>query len=70
MKLYLALEGQSILDVCLDTYGTFDLIVKLMNENSFNGVNTKPFTGQEFWYDETLVSDISLQQNIYSTSAQ
>lgn len=69
---YNAQQGQSIYDICLMTYGTLDnfsntsysALFKLMQDNSFSGVNQYPYPGQKFSWDDTLVAD----QNVSITN--
>ena len=56
---FTAISNSTIYDVCLNTYGTLDLLVKLMYDNDFDGVDTLPTNGQVFSYDDTLVQNIS-----------
>lgn len=56
MKVFIAISNSTIYDVCLNTYGTLNLLAKLMDDNNFNGVASYPENGQEFVYDETLVN--------------
>lgn len=73
MTNYSSLSGQSVLDVCMNTYGSFDLIVKLMMDSDFDNINAIPYGGQQFTYDETLVanqpvtSSANVNNTIYST---
>lgn len=68
MQVFKAVENSTIYDVCLNTYGTLNLLVKLMVDNSFVGVNYYPTAGQEFTFDETLVANQATAQNIkYAT---
>mgnify|MGYP000853902556 CR=1 FL=1 len=53
MTTFIAISNSTIFDVCLNTYGTLDLLVKLMVDNNHEGVSTYPVNGQEFIYDET-----------------
>jgi hypothetical protein len=53
MTTFVAISNSTIYDVCLNTYGTLDKLVKLMTDNNHDGVNTNPVNGQEFIYDET-----------------
>lgn len=52
---FIAVDGSTIFDVCLNTYGTLDLLGKLMSDNNFPGAATYPVAGQVFSFDETLV---------------
>lgn len=58
-----AVDMSTIYDVCLNTYGNLDYLVKLMVDNSFLGVNTYPTAGQIFVYDDSLVYGLSAQKN-------
>jgi hypothetical protein len=55
MTTFTAVENSTIYDVCLNTYGSLDFLVKLMAENDFDGVEVRPKAGQEFLFDESLV---------------
>lgn len=74
MTNYIAITGQSIYDICLQTYGTFDYLVKLMSDSGFASLEAKPYGGQIFVYDETLVanqpvtSSAQISSTIYSTA--
>lgn len=61
MKQFIAIANSTIWDVCLNTYGTTEYIVKLMIDNDFDGVDNYPVAGQIFMYDETLVANLSQQ---------
>jgi hypothetical protein len=62
MTTFTAISNSTIYDVCLNTYGTLNLLGKLMKDNNFDGVNAYPVNGQEFIYDETLVNIQSLSK--------
>ena len=62
MRNFTAINNCTIYDVCLNTYGTLDLLTKLMVDNNFLGVNIYPENGTIFVYDETLISN----ENIYN----
>lgn len=55
----------TIWDVILNTYGTVDQAVKLMQDNDWPNVNTYPNLGDTFEYDDTLVEN----QNQLQTNA-
>ena len=57
-----ALNGQSIFDLCLQTYGSFDYLRKLMDDNNVENIDT-PIQGQSFTWDETLLPNITLQND-------
>ena len=62
-KEFKAVSNSTIYDVCLNTYGTLNLLAKLMDDNSFQGVNTYPTSGQIFLYDDELVN-VQTNQNL------
>jgi len=71
MKEFVAISNSTIDDVCLNTYGTLNLLAKLMNDNNFPGVDAYPTVGQVFLYDDNLVnvqSNQNLNQN-YTVAA-
>lgn len=57
MKTFAAIAGQSIYDVCLQTYGNLALIYKLIEDNGIDGLNMDVYSGQKFVWDETLVDN-------------
>ena len=63
IKEFKAVDMSTIYDVCLNTYGNLDYLVKLMVDNNFNGVNDYPVAGQVFVYDDTLVYGLAAQKN-------
>jgi hypothetical protein len=63
IKTFQAVDMSTIYDVCLNTYGNLDLLVKLMVDNNFEGVNSYPVAGQLFTYDDTLVYGLASQKN-------
>jgi len=63
IKEFKAVEMSTIYDVCLNTYGTLNYLVKLMVDNSFLGVDTYPNAGQIFMYDDELVYGLAQQKN-------
>lgn len=60
---FVACEMSTIWDVCLNTYGTLNYIVKLMVDNNFAGVNSYPVAGQVFLYDDSLVYGLAQQKS-------
>lgn len=76
MKSFVAISGQSIQDICLNTYQSLDFLVKLMLDNNHPGINAYPPSGKQFSYDDTLVVDANLSASnntkgtIYSTAMQ
>lgn len=59
---FAAVDQCTIWDVCLNTYGSVDFIVKLMLDNDFPNINTYPVAGQLFLYDDTLVVNQNIKQ--------
>jgi hypothetical protein len=76
MLQYKAVTGQSVFDLCLNTYGSFDLLFKFLNDNNISDVNYVPYSGQVFYWDETLTADQAVNVTsttnsiIYATSTQ
>jgi hypothetical protein len=63
LKNYKAVNGQSIFDVCLNTYGTLDRLIKqLVDSGAGQGVNNIPASGQVYVYDDELVEDQAVSQ--------
>lgn len=59
MTTYLAKNGQSIYDVCLQTYGSLNFLYKLIKDNSLLGINDT-VQNKKIIYDESLVEDFSI----------
>jgi hypothetical protein len=57
VKTYKAVDGQSIFDVCLQTYGSLDFLMKLVGDSAFDSINGDPYSGQQFSYDDDLIVD-------------
>jgi hypothetical protein len=63
LKNYNAINGQSIFDVCLNTYGTLDLLIKqLVDSGAGQGIDDVPVSGQVYVYDDSLVVDQAVNQ--------
>lgn len=73
MKTFKAISGQTLADVCLNTYGSLDYFYKLIQDNGIANADAIPYTGQSFVWDETLVVDALInvtttnQNIIYAT---
>lgn len=66
-KTYNAVWGQSIYDICLQVYGSLDLLYKLIQDSGVDSVNDSPFSGQQYVYDDALATDQALiNKNILS----
>lgn len=63
MKTYSAQVGQSILDVCLNTYGSYDFLRKLVTDNNLSLTNYRIDTPIQLVYDETLSVNANLGSN-------
>lgn len=66
MTEFIAVANSTMLDVCLNTYGSLNRMVKLMVDNNIPNVNYRPYAGQVFLFDENLVvtqTNQSLNQN-------
>jgi hypothetical protein len=69
LKNYNAVNGQSIYDVCLNTYGTLDRLIKqLVDSGGTQGVNDMPASGRVYVYDDELVAARSVNQAYLLTS--
>jgi len=74
--IYITKYNQSIYDVCLQTYGTLDYLLKLVTDNNINNLNTQILTKTSFIFDERLVIDRLLKDNnnrqnvTYNTATQ
>jgi hypothetical protein len=60
VSVYIARFGQSIFDVCLQTYGSLDYLYKLIRENDIDNINQTDLKGRAFTFDSSLIEDISL----------
>lgn len=75
MRTYYAINGQSLADVCMNTYGSMDFFYKLLTDNNIPDANILPSTGLPFSWDETLVVDFVVGQTLtknnikYATAA-
>ena len=59
--------GQSIFDICLQTYGSFDYLRKLLDDNGIENIDQIPASGQVFNWDETIstnANQISSNSNV------
>lgn len=67
--------GQSLYDVCLQTYGSLNNLFVLMRDNEISNLNAQLLSQRVFTFDKRLVADnIILKRNerekiIYSTQA-
>lgn len=68
MKIYQAIAGQSIYDVCLQTYGSLDYLYKLLQDNGIEGVDVPVTSRQQFVWDDSLVLDQQVNAAFAGTS--
>ncbi|RYD57296.1 MAG: hypothetical protein EOP56_08275 [Sphingobacteriales bacterium] len=70
-KIYRTLSEQSVYDICLNTYGTLDLLSKLMTDNGISSVSRKLPQGSSIRYDERYVNDqkFAAQGYVFATRA-
>jgi len=64
IQTFTAVYGQSLLDVCLNCYGTLDQFYKLLQDSGVDNANDTPLSGQNFTYDDELVVDVNVYQKI------
>ena len=64
MSTFYAVDGSTLFDVCLNTYGSLDFFYKLLVDNNITNANYTPKTGQPFNYDETLIVDEQTNRTI------
>jgi hypothetical protein len=71
MSVFKAIYGQSIWDVILNTYTTFDNAIKMLIDNNLSNINIVPSSQQPFKWDDTIVADQSISVSnssvIYAT---
>ena len=60
---YNCVAGQSFTDVCLNTYGSLDYYIKMLNDNNVQPDDV-PYTGQVIMYDNTLINNQSVTTTI------
>lgn len=76
MSTFSAVNGQSLFDVCCNTYGSLDYLYKLLQDNSVANIDESVNTAQKFSYDNTLVVDqqvnraTTLSGKIFATAAE
>lgn len=67
---YRSVDGQSIYDVCMNTYHDLNLVYKLAKDNNFDNLNDYPIAGRLFKFTLALVKDDILSSSeLYSTEA-
>ena len=63
MRQFNCVFGSSFSDVCLNTYGSLDYYVKMLNDNGIEP-DQQPYSGQPIMWDETLVTDQTVLKSI------
>ena len=56
MTTYYAVSGQSFSDVCLNTYGTLDNYIKLLEDNNLVP-DAAPYSNEAIIWNESIVKD-------------
>ena len=64
MKTFYAVAGQSLADVCMNTYGSMDYFYKLLQDNNVTNANVTPTSNMPFIWDETLLIDSAINQTL------
>lgn len=54
MAIYIAEEGQSVYDICLNVYNSLDYLVKLMKDNNISSIDDALYSGQTFVYNDEI----------------
>lgn len=57
------LEGQSIFDVCLMTYGSFENMYKLIQDNDIDSINDNEIAQKTLTFDKDSIYDTVLFKN-------
>jgi hypothetical protein len=65
--MYTAIKNQSLYDICLLTYGTFDGLSKLVGDNNGLDINSEIKFGTNIYWDETYQFD--KKNNITKTAS-
>lgn len=76
MSTFNSFDGQSLFDVCLNTYGTLDYLYKLLQDSNVSSIDAPVQTQQQFTWDSTLIFDqaiyktTTLSNQIFATAAR
>ena len=68
MTSFYSVNNQTMIDLCLQAYGTTDLLVKFCNDNNIHSLNYIPPVPQLFVYDESLVTDQKVNSYVFVTA--
>lgn len=58
------LDGQSIFDIALMTYGSTEFLIKLLQDSNIDSINTGSVYGYSFTYDKNLISDVAVYNHM------
>lgn len=64
------ISGQSVFDLLLNTYGTINLLGKLITDNNWTDLSTLTTTGQVIYYDDELIADYNLFDSIQQNNTK
>jgi len=70
MQTCTAVEGQSLYDVCLNTYGSLDFLLKMLQDSGVSDINQSPHSGQVFSFDPQLVVDQGINRQLTVTNTR
>ena len=72
LKEYRAHSNQTILDICLNTYGSFKYLSKLMKDNGVYNTLYNTSKSSIFVYDDTLITDVLVHNKgyVYATATE
>jgi hypothetical protein len=67
IKEFIAIDNSTIYDVCMNCYGTLNLLGKLVLDNNIDNLALYPTNGQIFLYDDNIVNvlnNLNLNTNV------
>jgi hypothetical protein len=64
MQQFNAIAGQSLIDICLNTYGSLEFLTQLMQDNSVQTINDTVTSGQVF----NCNSEVIYSRKFYATN--
>lgn len=65
IEIYKSYKGQSLFDICLQTYGSLRYLFKLIQDNNISNLNQSIEPNTPFTFDSTLRISIDLlEQNV------
>lgn len=57
MSTFTGYSGQTLFDVCSNTYGSLDYMMKMIQDSGVDNVDATVYSGQKFVWDSSLVVD-------------